>query len=452
MCAPGPFLPTVLTSAILQRHGTDDQQERWLPGLVDGSRRGATAFAPGRRPVVPALRPVLGAGQAQVVVLGVAARCVGGPGLVRGRRRRPGHHARRPASTPPAVWPVCPSRDVEPDPADRLDVTTQQVRDLAAVLLAAEAVGGGRVVSRHRRRLRQGPRAVRPAHRAVPGGEAPVRRHARCRSNRLAPRRGTPPREADERPTAALAAAVAARALPRGGGELRQGLHPGARRHRVHLGARRPPLPEAGDGGPGARRRRRRLASAAWPTSRLRVSAGRWRSTSPPATTSTRAQVRDFVAETQAARPLRVDARGWPTPATWSRTGRRRGVATPGRSSSSVIDEEFAAAKLRRPHLQVGAWVLPTLIAHGTAEQQRALDPGHAAGRDLVVPDVQRARRGLRPGVAHHQGRPDRRRLAARRARRCGRRWPIRPTAPSAWPAPIPIAPSTTASAASSST
>ena len=35
-----------------------------------------------------------------------------------------------------------------------------------------------------------------------------------------------------------------------------------------------------------------------------------------------------------------------------------------------VIDEELAAAGVLRPHLAVGAWALPTLIAHGTVEQQ----------------------------------------------------------------------------------
>ncbi len=35
-----------------------------------------------------------------------------------------------------------------------------------------------------------------------------------------------------------------------------------------------------------------------------------------------------------------------------------------------VIDEELAAAGIMRPHLAVGAWALPTLIAHGTPEQQ----------------------------------------------------------------------------------
>jgi alkylation response protein AidB-like acyl-CoA dehydrogenase len=45
-----------------------------------------------------------------------------------------------------------------------------------------------------------------------------------------------------------------------------------------------------------------------------------------------------------------------------------------GRSADSldqlVIDEELAAAGVQRPHLAVGAWALPTLIAHGTPEQQ----------------------------------------------------------------------------------
>lgn len=76
-CAPGPFLPTVLTSALIQRHGTAAQRDRWLPGLVDGSLRGAVAFSAGalagvggedRPHASGSLRPVLGAGGADVVV------------------------------------------------------------------------------------------------------------------------------------------------------------------------------------------------------------------------------------------------------------------------------------------------------------------------------------------------------------------------------------------------
>ena len=41
-----------------------------------------------------------------------------------------------------------------------------------------------------------------------------------------------------------------------------------------------------------------------------------------------------------------------------------------------VIDEEFAAAKIKRPDLVIGGWILPTLIAHGTpAQQERFVGP-----------------------------------------------------------------------------
>ena len=35
--APGPFVPTVVASALLAAAGTPEQQARWLPGLADGS-------------------------------------------------------------------------------------------------------------------------------------------------------------------------------------------------------------------------------------------------------------------------------------------------------------------------------------------------------------------------------------------------------------------------------
>ncbi|MEY2478329.1 MAG: hypothetical protein QOG87_3644, partial [Actinomycetota bacterium] len=50
----------------------------------------------------------------------------------------------------------------------------------------------------------------------------------------------------------------------------------------------------------------------------------------------------------------------WPPP--WGRDA--------GPVEQLVIDEELKRVRLRRPHLQVGAWVLPTLIVHGTADQQ----------------------------------------------------------------------------------
>lgn len=71
---------------------------------------------------------------------------------------------------------------------------------------------------------------------------------------------------------------------------------------------------------------------------------------------------------------------------TWNRRIADEGYLVPhwpapwGRGASAVeqvvIDQEFRAAGVRRPHLQVAAWALPTLIAHGTeAQQQRWVGP-----------------------------------------------------------------------------
>jgi alkylation response protein AidB-like acyl-CoA dehydrogenase len=82
-----------------------------------------------------------------------------------------------------------------------------------------------------------------------------------------------------------------------------------------------------------------------------------------------RATARAFVEEIAPLDPARQRARmadegyitpGWPRP--W------------GRDASAlellVIEEEFRAAKVRRPSIMVGAWALPTLIVYGTPEQQ----------------------------------------------------------------------------------
>ena len=89
----------------------------------------------------------------------------------------------------------------------------------------------------------------------------------------------------------------------------------------------------------------------------------------PPEAESLREEIRAVVAEVAAAaeadRRAAIAEAGlimphWPAP--WGRG------ASP--LEQLVIDEELAAAGVPRPHLAVGAWALPTLIAHGTAEQQ----------------------------------------------------------------------------------
>src|SRR5581483_10580133 len=94
----------------------------------------------------------------------------------------------------------------------------------------------------------------------------------------------------------------------------------------------------------------------------------------PPEAEPIRAEVRAFLAELTAHdkhewRRLLADngylAPHWPKP--WGRGA--------GPVEQLVIDEEMRAAHVRRHHLQVGAWVLPTLIEHGTDEQQRRWIP-----------------------------------------------------------------------------
>jgi alkylation response protein AidB-like acyl-CoA dehydrogenase len=82
-----------------------------------------------------------------------------------------------------------------------------------------------------------------------------------------------------------------------------------------------------------------------------------------------RAQISPVVAEIASShgperRRLLVEAGlvapHWPQP--WGRGA--------GPVEQLVIDQEMAAAGVARPNLAVGAWALPTIIAHGTPEQQ----------------------------------------------------------------------------------
>ena len=203
-----------------------------------------------------------------------------GPLRQRGRRRRPagrrrrrgalvrrvrrgvdGRTARVPGPHPSGRQPHVRRRG---DPGGR-PAAGPRSRQGRAPRRRARGGGGrrrGRLVRRHRRRLRGRPPAVRSTHRPVPGGEAPLRRHAR-RSGAGARRglgRGPGPRRRRRATSSSLSAAAAGAVALDAFADGRQGLHPGARRHRVHLGARRPPLPAARDGRAPAAGRRRSVA------------------------------------------------------------------------------------------------------------------------------------------------------------------------------------------------
>jgi alkylation response protein AidB-like acyl-CoA dehydrogenase len=78
-CAPGPFLPTVTVSALLTIAGTDEQRERLLPGLADGTTIAAVGLWGALSWSGDSARgsaidgdagPVLGAGTADLLLLG----------------------------------------------------------------------------------------------------------------------------------------------------------------------------------------------------------------------------------------------------------------------------------------------------------------------------------------------------------------------------------------------
>ena len=94
------------------------------------------------------------------------------------------------------------------------------------------------------RRVRQGARAVRPHHRYLPGRQAPRRQHAR---QRRGDHRGHLGRSARRRPRQRLVRRRGRRIPCDPYPDLQRAeQHSVARRYRLHVGARRPPLPAPG--------------------------------------------------------------------------------------------------------------------------------------------------------------------------------------------------------------
>jgi 3-oxochol-4-en-24-oyl-CoA dehydrogenase len=134
--APGPFVPTVIASAVLAAAGDAATQAELLPGLADGSRRGAVAVG-GAVTVTDgkasgACGPVLGGGLADVILVAAGddvAVVQRGEGVQ--------------VHIPPNLDPTRRSARVTLDgaPATVLAGAGRTLVDLARVVLAAEAVG-----------------------------------------------------------------------------------------------------------------------------------------------------------------------------------------------------------------------------------------------------------------------------------------------------------------------
>jgi alkylation response protein AidB-like acyl-CoA dehydrogenase len=116
--APVPFLPTVLAATLIEHAGSDEQRERWLPGLASGELTGAAGDAP---ELVHG-----GAGAAVIVIVdGDGAR------LVEGSEAEPAA----------SIDPTRPAARVPESAGEPLPGDVAAAADRALVAVAAELVG-----------------------------------------------------------------------------------------------------------------------------------------------------------------------------------------------------------------------------------------------------------------------------------------------------------------------
>jgi 3-oxochol-4-en-24-oyl-CoA dehydrogenase len=349
VCAPGPLLPSVAASAVIAAGGSDEQRDRWLPGLADGSLVGAFGTSGA---------PVMGAALADVFVLQA------GRDLVVADRSAV---AVTPRTSLDATRRVA-SADLEDPEGPGVGRLEPAAVAVVAGLVAADAVGGAAwcvdVAAEYAKARVQFGRPIGRFQAVKHRCADMLLRLELARAAAWDAVRATEGDDLDVASAAASAVAVEAYfAIAKDCIQVLGGIGY-TWEHDAHLYLKRatamrqlfPAHPE-------------RVAALAL--------AGRRRSLSvdlPPEAEPHRIEVRRFLEDLEnherSEWNRRIADAGylvpyWPTP--WGRGA--------GPLEQLVIDEEFGLAGVRRPHLQVGAWVLPTLIAHGTIEQQERWIP-----------------------------------------------------------------------------
>ena len=347
--APGPFLPTVMVSALVAEAGSDAARDALLPGLADGSVVGAVGSAGW----------VLGAEVAQVLAVcegdDVVLLSADQPG-VRVEPQKNIDPGRRVALV---HW-----QGAEVPESHRLPGARRTLERLARTLSAAEAAGGARACTE----MATGYAKERVQFGRPIGTFGPVKHH--CANMLVATEQATAAawgaaREDLDPDQAELAAAVAASlALPAFGFCAKQNIqvHGGIGytwEHDAHLYQRRAIALEALMGP---------VDRAREDVSRLMARGARTRTTIqlPPEAESFRAEARSFVEKLgsvpkEERRQALVDSGylvpHWPSP--WGRDA--------GPIEQLVIEEEFRG--VRRPDLSISGWNALTIAQNGTPEQ-----------------------------------------------------------------------------------
>jgi alkylation response protein AidB-like acyl-CoA dehydrogenase len=374
--APGPFVPTVIASSVLAKHGTPEQKARLLPGLIDGTVTagvglGGDAAVNGKVADGDA-GIVLGAGLAGLLLI------VAGDDVLLLERRRDGVSVDVPDNLDPTRRSGRVSlRKVSVAADDILPGARESALAVARTLMAAEAVGGASdcvdAAVDYAKARRQFGRTI-ATFQAVKhhcanmlvGAESAI---AAVWDASRAAEESTGEGEAQFRLVAAVAATLAFPAYVCNA-ELNIQVHGGIGftwEHDAHLHLRRALTARALLGGDApARDVFDRTAAGATRTNSLDLPAE-----AEELRTRIRSDAADIAALDNAAQRDKLIATGyatphWPTP--WGRAA--------DAVEQLVIDEEFAAAGIKRPDYQITGWVILTLIQHGTAWQiERFVEP-----------------------------------------------------------------------------
>jgi alkylation response protein AidB-like acyl-CoA dehydrogenase len=363
--APGPFVPTVVASAVVSHSGTDEQKARLLPGLIDGSVVAGVGFGGDLNvdggSVSGSAGVVLGAGLADLLVLAA------GDDVLVLDRNRDGVSVEVPENLDPTRRSGrVVLENVAVTEADVLPGARAAAVARARALFAAEAVGGavdcvesaveyakvrqqfGRTIATFQAIKHHCANMVVASESAV----ALVWDAARAESE-------------DEQQFQLIAAAAAAQALPAyvRNSELNIQVHGGIGytwEHDAHLHLRRSLALRAvlGGDGPAADVFALTAAGVTRPNS-LDL---------PAEAEELRTQIRvDAVEIAELEGDAQLDkliATGYVMPH-WPKPWGRAADAV----AQLVIEEEFAAAGIKRPDYSITGWVILTLVQHGTPSQ-----------------------------------------------------------------------------------
>jgi alkylation response protein AidB-like acyl-CoA dehydrogenase len=368
--APGPFVPTVIASALIAAAAPADLQARFLPGLADGTTVAGIGLA-GRIQVSDGQASgqadaVLSGGLAGLLVLRagddvviVDVASIGAPTGAGGRVR---------IEVPENLDPSRRSARITLDaaPVVVLPGAHRYLVDLARLLLAAEAVGVARECTEQ---AAEYAKVRQQFGRPIATFQA-VKHH--CANMLVAAELATAAVWDAARAAATggdqlsyTAAIAATMAIPAAdlNAQLNIQVHGGIGftwEHDAHLYLRRATAIEAIIDAEEAARDVTDLA---------RGGVRRARSVDlPPEAESIRAEVRDFVDRVRdldraAQREALIDAGyatpHWPKP--WGRDARA--------VEQLVIEQEFAAAGIKRPAYGITGWVILTLIQYATPDQ-----------------------------------------------------------------------------------